>query len=78
MTSVPGVMPAVPPQEPIQTNANVDVTQGTIPAGAGVDQLPKPLMDAILQAMAQKICTDSQHSTDRMKQILKEQEQNRR
>jgi hypothetical protein len=71
-------MPAVPPQEPIQTNSNVDVTQGTIPAGAGVDQLPKPLMDAILQAMAQKICTDSQHSTDRMKQILKEQEQNRR
>ena len=78
MTSVPGVTPAVPPQEPIQTNSNVDVTQGTIPAGAGVDQLPKPLMDAILQAMAQKICTDSQHSTDRMKQILKEQEQNRR
>lgn len=74
---VSNVTPAISPQEPIQVNDTTDIMQGTIPAGAGVDQLPKPLLDAILQALAQQICSASQDSTERIKEILKEQERNR-
>jgi hypothetical protein len=79
MTDVSGVTSAVSPQEPIQTtDATTDVSQTLLPAGAGIDQLPQPVLDAILQSMAQQICSASQNSTERIKEILRNQEQNRR
>ena len=74
MTDVPGVTSAVPPQEPTQVNST-DATQGTIPIGSGTDQLPKPVLDAILQSIAQQICSRSQDSTERIKKALRDAEE---
>lgn len=79
MSDVSGVTPP-PEQDPVAQVTDSASTQAmmatTIPAGGTVSQLPQPLVDAIMQCIAQQVCQDSQDSTDRIKAILQEQEEN--
>jgi hypothetical protein len=70
-----GSMQADPTQFSTGGTAETSSTTETLPAGAGITDLPKPLLDAILTAIAQQICSQSQHSTDRIKTLLRESEQ---
>jgi hypothetical protein len=79
MADLSGVAPSVPQPgvAPVNDVENADLTQATLPAGPGIDQLPKPLLDAIMYAMAQQSCQRTQRSTEKMKEILREEQDKR-
>jgi hypothetical protein len=76
MTDVSGVETPAPLQEATQVSATENTEMSTtIPAGSGLSQLPKELTDAIMMAIAQRVCHESQAWTDKIKKILREAEQ---
>lgn len=79
MSQVSGVS-SVPPEEQVTQTAGVQGAAGdssSIIPGGTIDSLPPEVTNAIMQGIAMQICNQMQHSTNRMREILKEYEKRR-
>ncbi len=84
MAEVPGVSGVPeqqPPEQPVQTPGSEGTVPATLPANAtmaDLERVAKPLADAIKMTMAWNICSASNRSNQRMRQILREAERSQR
>lgn len=72
---VPGVSPTTGTPEVQEQAKTTSTTTAAVGGGGTIGSLPKPLVDAICQSIAYNVCSASQRSNDRLRDILKESEQ---
>lgn len=81
--TTPNISP-VPEQSPVSDVSNLPVggeqgVDATAPSGISTtDQLPAPVLNAIMQSIAYQVCSRSAESTRRIKEILDEAERNQK